>query len=62
MKEKREHEKEKKSFQRSFLISSKEVKKVMLSQKAIFTTYPKKNLKSELAVDSYVLGSFGKRV
>jgi len=52
MKEKRENEKEKKSSKRSLLISSKEVKKVMLSQKAIFIAYPKKTLKSESAVDS----------
>jgi len=52
MKEKRENEKEKKSSKRSLLISSKEVKKVMLSQRAIFIAYPKKNLESESAIDS----------
>ena len=52
MREKKEHEKEKNCSKRSLLISSKEVKKVMLSQRAIFIAYPKKNLKSELAVDS----------
>jgi len=43
---------DKKSVKKSFLISSKEVKKVMLDHKPIFLAYPKKNLKSELAVDS----------
>jgi len=52
MKEKRENEKEKKSSKRSLLISSKEVKKVMLSQKDIFIAYPKKILKSESTIDS----------
>jgi len=44
--------KEKKIFKRNLLISSKEVKKVMLSQKTIFLAYPKKTLKSESEVDS----------
>ena len=44
--------KEKKSSKRSLLILSKEVKKVMLSQRAIFIAYPKKNPTSELVVDS----------
>jgi len=43
--------KKKNSSEKSLLISSKDVKKVMLSQKAIFIAYPKKNLKSS-AVDS----------
>jgi len=52
MKEKRENEKnDKKCVKKSLLISSKEVKKVMLAHKAIFIAYPKKNLKIESTVD-----------
>jgi len=45
MKEKREKEKEKekKSSKRSLLISSQEVKKVMLSQKVYFHSFSKEN-------------------
>jgi len=50
----KEKEKEKKISKRSLLISPKEVKKVMLSQKAIFIAYPTKTLKSESVVDSYM--------
>jgi len=52
MKEKREKEKDKKNCKRSILISSQEVKKVMLSQKSIFIAFPTKTFRSELAVDS----------
>jgi len=54
MKEKRENEKKNKnkSVKTSFLIFSKEVKKVMLARKTIFIAYPKKCLKIELGLDS----------
>jgi len=51
MKEKREQEKEKKNSKRSLLIFHQEVKKVMLSQKNIFITFPMA-LESEMALDS----------
>jgi len=52
MKEKREKEKDKNNSKRSLLISSQEVKKVMLSQKSIFVAFPTKTFRSESAVDS----------
>jgi len=52
MKEKREKEKYKKNSKRSLLISSQEVKKVMLSQKSIFIAFPTKTFRSESVVDS----------
>jgi len=52
VKMKKNRKNEKKSFKKGLLISSKEVKKVMLACKAIFIAYPKKNLKIESTVDS----------
>jgi len=52
MKEKREKEKYKKNSKRSLLISSQEIKKVMLSQKSISIAFRTKTFRSESAVDS----------